>query len=208
MWDALRALWQGTPPVASAPAFRAFLDAQAAFAAQKSVLPYCEVKAGLNRERLFAEADFKRALDRCRWESFAAVLADLLVLAHARLAEHGGGGDLADALAALYAAILEAHPRPDHRPAGWDDLTAAFPARLAAVRLEGAADPGEVARTAAARVLDTLPIHPAHRRHDREAIVGGVRFQIVAAWEAMERRVDAAAVAADLLRTAPARRRA
>ncbi|HYG88962.1 MAG TPA: hypothetical protein VD978_22195 [Azospirillum sp.] len=165
-------------------------------------MSYCEVKAGANRDKLFAEKEFQDALARCRWESFAAVLADLLLLAHRYLRAHADGQEraLATALARLYPAILDAQPRPPHRVEGWEDVAVPFAARLEQARIDGVAAPAEVARTAARRVLQVLPIHEEHRRHDREAIEGAVRFHTVAAWETMVRRVDAAAVAADLLR--------
>lgn len=193
-------IW-GIPQVTSSAAFREFLSEQAVFAAQKSVVSYCEVKAGNNRDTLFAEQEFREALDRCRWESYAAVLADLLVLAYRHLRDHADGRDeaLTAALARLYPAILDGQPRPAHRPDGWDDVTAPFPARLEQVRLEGVSGPSEVARTGARRIHQVLPIHEAHRRTDREAIDGAVRFHLVAAWDQMLRKVDAAAVADDLL---------
>lgn len=198
----IRKWLRASPQVASATAFREFLSEQAVFAAQKSVVGYCEVKAGNNRDTLFAEQEFRDALDRCRWESYAAVLADLLVLAYRYLRDHAGGRDeaLTAALARLYPAILDQQPRPAHRPDGWDDITAPFPARLEQARLEGVAGPAEVARVAARRIHQVLPIHEAHRRTDREAIDGAVRFHMVAAWDQMARKVDAAAVTADLLK--------
>lgn len=201
MLNALRALWAAPPRAATADELRVFLSRRAAFAAQKAVTDYCEVKAGLNRDHLFAEAAFRDALAACRWESFAAVLSDLLVLAHAHLAPHVAGREtaLAERLAEVGRAILADEPPPAHRPDGWDDVTVAIAARLAETAGHPPRPPAEVARAAAQRVLATLPIHENHRRTDREAIVGAVRFHIVSAWDAMLIEVDAAATAADLL---------
>lgn len=200
MLGALRTLWAARPSVATAAALREFLSRQAAYAAQSSVMGYCEVKAGPDKDTLFREAEFRAALDACRWEGFAAVLADLSVLAWTRLAPHAPGREaaLAEALVSVFRAVLEEAPRPAHRPGGWDDCVAVFAARMAEARLRPQHPPAEVARVAAKRIMDTLPIHENHRRTDREAIVGAVQFRIVAAWDAMLREMDAAAVAADL----------
>ncbi|HEY0835862.1 MAG TPA: hypothetical protein VGE72_18305 [Azospirillum sp.] len=202
MLSVLRKWWKADPEIASLDAFGEFLSVQAVFASQKSVMSYCEVKAGTNRDKLFAEAEFRRALDVCRWESFAAVLADVLVLAFRLLRDHTDGrdGELAAALARLYPVLLRSHPAPAHRGDGWDDLVGPFAARLEQLRLDGVVAPAEVARTGARRILQVLPIHENHRRTDREAIEGAVRFHLVAVWEAMTRRVDAPAVASALLR--------
>ncbi|MCZ8150380.1 MAG: hypothetical protein O9325_21300, partial [Roseomonas sp.] len=42
--------------------FRAFLDRQAAFVAQKTVLDYCRVKSGRRERMMFADPDFQAAL--------------------------------------------------------------------------------------------------------------------------------------------------
>lgn len=201
MLNALKSLWASTPRAATAAEMQAFLSRRAAFAAQKAVIDYCEVKAGLNRDKLFAEPAFREALAACRWESFAAVLSDLLILAHTHLAPHVAGREsaLADGLAEMGRAILASGAPPAHRPEGWDDVTVAIAARLAETAGQPPRSPAEVARAAAQRVLATLPIHESHRRTDREAITGAVRFHIVAAWDAMLIEVDAPAVAADLL---------
>ena len=195
--------WIGaTPQVSSLRDFGEFLAEQAVFAAQKTVMAYCEVKAGNNRDTLFAEPEFRAALERCRWESAAAVLADLLVLAYRFLRDHADGRDaeLTAELARLYPVLLDRQGRPAHRPEGWNDVTAPFPARLEQARLQGVAGPADVARAAARRIHEVLPIHEVHRRTDREAIDGAVRFHTVAVWDEMVRRVDAAAVARDFLR--------
>ncbi len=202
MLHALNRLWTRRPPVAAADTFRAWLSRRAAYAAQKCVLGYCEVKAGTNKEILFKEAAFRAALDTCRWEGFAAVLDDLVILSWRRLAPHAAGREpaLADALAAVHRAVLEEEPLPPHRPQGWDDAVAVFTARFAEERTMPPRPPAEVARRAAKRIMDRLPIHENHRRSDGEAIVGAVQFHVVAAWDAMLQEVDAEAVAADLLR--------
>ena len=201
MLSALKNLWSSKPPVADADAFRDWLSRQASYAAQKSVVSYCEVKAGTNKEQLFKEAEFRAALDVCRWESFAAVLSDLTVLSWMRFAPLAVGHEaaLAGSLTTLYRSVLEGQSRPAHRPDGWDDAISAFAARMAEERLQPPRAPSEVARNAAKRIMDTLPIHENHRRTDREAIVGAVQFHTVAAWDALLQEVDADSVVAALL---------
>lgn len=179
-----------------------FLSAQAAYAAQRSTTTYCEVKAGVNRNKLFSEPTFLEELGRCRWEAFAAVLADAILITEAKLrplaGDPAGVARLGDRLGRLYAERLAAEQRPAHRPDGWADLTDPFPARLAEAQSLPPKRPDEIANHSVRVVMDTLPIHPDHRRSDREAISGGVKFYILALHEALEKELDAPAVMADL----------
>src|SRR5262245_63396611 len=67
-------------PIATAAALRTFLDERAALIAQKCAIDYCRGKTGLASYALFTEKPFLDALDVCRWETYAAVLGDLLIL--------------------------------------------------------------------------------------------------------------------------------
>jgi len=205
----LARFWKGSEQgrVTTGPELANFLSRRAAFAAQKAVIGYCEVKAGVDRDKLFAYPDFQRELEICRWESFAAVLADSVVLAEGLLRPHAGGPGGAAALgarlAALYRDVLAAERRPPHRPDGWDDLAGPFALRLAEAQAAPPRGPAEIAAHACRRVTETLPIQPEHKRADRESIHGGVKFQFLALHDALLRALDPAAVAADLLAGAP-----
>ncbi|HEX7052913.1 MAG TPA: hypothetical protein VF211_03140 [Burkholderiales bacterium] len=188
-------------PIASVPELREFLEARALLIAQKCAIDYCRGKTGLASYALFSEATFLKALDVCRWEGFAAVLADLLVLAEARLRAHAGDARprLDEALLGLYRAILEATPPPAHRRDGWQEALAAFPARFAAACAAEPQGAVAVAEHSAKRLFDTLPIHSRMRELDQEVVYGAVRFRMVAVHQEMHRRFDAPALARALL---------
>ena len=83
-------------PITSAAALRIFLDERAALIAQKCAIDYCRGKTGLASYALFTEEPFLKALDVCRWETFVAVLGDLLLLAEASRGEPRQALDVAD----------------------------------------------------------------------------------------------------------------
>ncbi|WP_270938109.1 hypothetical protein, partial [Falsiroseomonas oryzae] len=95
-------------------ALESFLAARAAFVAQKTVLDYCRVKAGRQEREMFADPDFRRALQHCRWRTFAAAVQDVVAMAEAwlRPQQPGQAGALAAALAAMGGRILDAAPAP------------------------------------------------------------------------------------------------
>ena len=90
--------------IATVPALETFLRERASLIAQKCAIDYCRGKTGLASYALFTERPFLDALDVCRWEAFAAVLGDLLILAETALrpqVEAGERARLCEALVAL-----------------------------------------------------------------------------------------------------------
>src|SRR5213593_4830339 len=91
-------------PITTADALRTFVEERAAFIAQKCATDYCRGKTGLASYALFTEKPFLDAFDVCRWETFAAVLGDLLILTEGQLRPHVAPGQqpkLCAGLAAL-----------------------------------------------------------------------------------------------------------
>jgi hypothetical protein len=188
-------------PVASAEALRQFLEQRALLIAQKCAIDYCRGKTGLASYALFTEKPFLDALDVCRWESFAAVLGDLLLIAEGRLRPHVPPERLPalrEALLGLYRQTLAALPLPPHRAAGWADAIAEFAARLASAAAGPPRQALDVADHSARRLFDTLPIHSNMRELDEEPVFGAVRFRMIAVSQEMQRRIAAAQVAAGL----------
>jgi len=209
----IQRLWKGLqarlrpPPIATVDSFKTFLEQRAALIAQKCAIDYCRGKTGAFSHALFTEEAFTTALTVCRWETFVAVLGDLLIVAEGHLRPHATAGQhaqLRDALLALYAAILESQPAPEHRSHGWGDVIEDFTARLMAACAAGPPHVLVVADHSARRLFDTLPIHSSMRTLDEEVVFGAVRFRMVAVNQEMQRRVAAADVAKELLaNTAP-----
>lgn len=195
-----------TPRIADRPGYRDFLGRQAAFVSQKCTIEYCRVRAGYNWDLLMRERPFLDALEICRWNALAYVLADMAIIAEGWLRPHAGaGGDLlADRLAADFATTLAGHPVPQHRPEGWGSEIEALRQRLAAARLATPKPVHEVGKTAGGRIFETLPIHPSLRLHDRELIANNIRFNLCRSFEDMEAEVDPVAVAAAYVAVGPA----
>lgn len=201
-FDAVRR-WFNPGPIDTAAGLQAFLDERAAFVAQKSIAAYCQMKTRVYLLDLLKEKTFQEAFDRSRWESFAVVLSDLLIIVEGDL---GAGlkdekrSVLAARMAAMYGAILDGHPRPAHRPEGWADTFEVFDRRLAAARLAPPKPVLEVASHSAERLFVLLPIHDSLRTQDGPSVEGGVRFLIAAATDALGKRMRREALVADLLR--------
>ena len=189
-------------PVATADALKAFLEERAALIAQKCAIDYCRGKTGLASYALFTEKPFLDALDVCRWETYVAVLSDLLILTEACLRPYVAAGQHAGMCAALidlHSAVVASLPAPTHRPQGWSDALESFAVRLRAASLGAPQQALDVADHSAKRLFDTLPIHISMRELDQEVVYGAVRFRMIAVNQEIHRRLRAVELIKQLL---------
>jgi len=201
LWQRLQASLRAAP-IDTTDALRTFLDQRAALIAQKCAHDYCRGKTGLASYALYEEKRFQEAFDVCRWETYAAVLGDLLILVESQLRAHVPPEQqprLCAALAGLYAAILGAQAAPAHRPQGWSDAVESFPPRLRAACAAPAQQVVEIAAYSSKRLFDTLPIHISMRELDKEVVYGAVRFRMIAVSQEMQRRLRPRELAAGLI---------
>ncbi len=188
--------------IATVDALGTFLQERASLIAQKCAIDYCRGKTGLASYALFSEKPFLDALDVCRWETFAVVLGDLMILAETALRPHvepGRRERICEALVALHARILGTMPLPPHRAQGWEDAAASFALRLKAAGEGAPRQALDVADNSAKRLFETLPIHSSYRELDEEVVYGAVRFRMIAVNQELQRRIAAAEVASELL---------
>ena len=188
-----------TPKVRSLAALQQFLDSEAAFLAQRSVIDYARNELGSLSAQAFDDPRFLAKLAVCRWEGFAFILADMIVLTHARLLEAGVPRELLDArLGDLYRAILMGHPPPDHRAQGWDAEIAALRARLAE-RPPGPANPQADATATGSKVFDTLPFPPRDPVENRMVLSNAFAFGLISFNDRLRRLLMVAPLREELM---------
>ena len=189
------------PPLRDARALFEFLAAEASYLAQRATYEFCRNTLSYYGQHHFGDDGFNRIFAVSRWEAFAAILADLFVLAESRLRAAAPAQQLADPLLAGFGRALDAYPRPAHRAEGWGDVVDALRARLQDAGAAATASPVFLAKVAARRIYDTLPIYSQNKPADRQGIARAVQFGMVAIDERLVERLDSAGVVADLLRT-------
>jgi hypothetical protein len=192
------------PPVATPDELAEFLAAQTAYVAQRTVLEYCRARTGLNWDKLYREQAFIDALEVCRWEAYAEVLAEVaeLVLILLRRQSPADPQAYLPGVVAAAGAALSRHPVPGHRTS-WDAAAAQIEKHLAQSLL---APPRAVHLTgvgAADAIFAQLPIHPDLRREDREMFRNSMRFALCRVFDEMTRRLDVPGLA-PALRGGPA----
>jgi hypothetical protein len=167
------------PKVRTVVALQQLLDREAAHLAQKSVIDFARNELGSLSAQAFDDQRFLDKLAVCRWEGFAATLADMVGLAHAQLLDADVPRQVLDArLGDLYATILGGHPRPNHRLQGWDVEVAALRKRLAE-RPAGPATPQAYAAATGAMVFNTLPFPARDPVENRMVLANAFAFGLI-----------------------------
>jgi hypothetical protein len=193
MLAVLRRLASGRDRAASAEALSDFLAGRAAFVSQKCTFDYCRARAGIGWAQLFKDDEFGRALMRCRWEAYAAVLADIGEVALVYLRHQGGDAAVAAGLGQALRAALERHPVPAHRT-GWEDALETMEARLHRALMAAQRAVHRIGRKSGGVLFEVLPIHTNLKAHDREMVVNNVRFLLCRVYADMERELDGPAL--------------
>lgn len=190
-----------TPQVNTVAGLAGFLNQNASLIAQKSVIGYCHVKTNMPLGELLRDKAFFDAFELARWEAFAVVLADLVLVAESYLRPLAGGrlSVVADRLTDIFREILASHPLPAQRPGDWEAEVESLRARLAAAQETLPLSIVEIADTSARRLYDALPIHERLREPDQPAVEASVRFMMVGLAHKFNGSLDVAAIAADLL---------
>lgn len=192
-WATLGRYFIRKPPVPTEPraAIVEELRAACAFLAQSSTYPYARARMGLKVQQLMENEAFSQALNICKWEGFAAILSDLLLVLEAKLREDGLQIETKQ-WTALYAAVLASESIPSHRAdQGWADVSAAFATRMAEAQKLHAMSLRDITQHSAQVILSHLPVTPDIRQADAYLIENNLEFRfidyVVRLWPRLQR---------------------
>lgn len=186
------------PPARTVAALHVLLSREAAYLAQRSVVDFARNQLGSLSAQAFDDQRFLDKLAICRWEGFAATLADMVVLVQARLVTgDGGGAAIERRLGDLYAAMLADHPSPAHRGQGWDNDVATLRTRLA-LRPTGPASARALGAATGSKVFDTLPFPPRDPVENRMVLENAFAFGLIAFNDRLARHLMVDALRAQL----------
>lgn len=174
------------PKVRSLAALQQFLDGEAAYLAQRSVIDFVRNELGSLSAQAFSDPRFQAKMAVSRWEGFTAILADMIVLVQARLVTAGLPRATVEArLGELYAAILSGHSPPEHRSEGWNAEISSLRTRLA--RPDETARAQAYAQVTGSMVFDTLPFVPRDPVDSRMVLANAFAFGLIAFNERLSR---------------------
>lgn len=177
-------LFRRPETIADRESLRAFLDSRAAFIAQKGIVEFCRVRAGVFWQKLFAEEEFRRALTLSCWQSYAPALALVSQMVEAALRPAAGidRPKVAAAVEELSRAAYRAYPAPEgFTDAQWSERFDLVSQRLAEAAGQPADAVRDMPRGLAELVFEALPIHPSIVRNDGDYIHNNIRMNLLRA---------------------------
>lgn len=189
-------------PVASRDDLATFMDSRAAFLAQKCIVEFCRVRAGVYWQKLFSEAEFKEELNRSTWRAYPHTFAMVAEMVEGTLREHAGLRQrrLPQALVALAVEAFAKYPVPADEPADfWQGAATLLGERLDQTQGSAPRPVRQMPKPGARAVFDILPIHKDIVTRDYDYIFNNLRMNLLRAHEDFLKAARPEEIVADLL---------
>jgi hypothetical protein len=182
----LRRLFRRPEPIDDADGLQAFLDSRAAFIAQKGIIEFCRVRAGVYWQKLFTEEEFRSALAYSCWLAYAPALALVSEMVEAAMRPAAGihRPRMAAAVEEAARTAYLAHPVPPGFSAPeWDARFAIVSQRLAEAAGRPALPVRRMPSGLAELIFEALPMHPSIVRNDADYVHNNIRMNLLRAHE-------------------------
>lgn len=173
-------------PVAGRDDLADFMDSRAAFLAQKCIVEFCRVRAGVYWQKLFSEAEFKEELNRSTWRAYPHTFAMVAEMVEATLREHAGLRQrrLPEALAALAAEVFARYSVPAGESSDfWQRAEMLLRQRLDQTQGSAPRPVREMPSPGARAVFEIMPMHKDVITHDYDYIFNNLRMNLLRAHE-------------------------
>jgi hypothetical protein len=194
-------IFRRRPPVRTPDELADFIDAQAAFLAQKGIYEYSRARAGHYAKVLFSEPEFQHAVEQSRWRAFPLTLAMVTEIVEGILRPHAGDNRRAmlDVLNALVLSIFDRYPVPEQlAKAEWLDARRELARRLDLIGIHAVKFAKDVPEPFVNDYLALLPIHENLRTHEYSTIRNYLRVTTCNIHAEFEERADIPALVAAL----------
>jgi hypothetical protein len=190
-------IFRRRPPLRTLDELADFIDAQAAFLAQKGIFEYSRARAGHYAKVLFAEVGFQHAVEQARWRAFPLGLAVAAEIVEGILRPHVGDDRRAvlDSLSTLVLSIFDRYPFPAQLAKDeWLEARRELARRLDLIGIHAVKFAKDVPEPFAESYFALMPIHEQLRGHDYQAIRNYLRVTACNIHAEFERRADIVAL--------------
>lgn len=189
-------------PIDSVENLTRFVSTRAAFIAQKTLYGYLKTRMGTRFPSMFENDAFVVSIDIAKLHVYAACLSDLALYAAVHgLPETGVEPEQRRAVALrCFAQGLADNAEGAARVEAFSaaETQAAFERRLAFWNWDSGPRGAEIFSESPAGLVRWAPIAPELKRHDREIVENSIKFKWREIRRNFERRIDPAALAAEL----------
>ena len=194
-------LWWRPAPVSDAAGLADFVDAHAAFVAQKGIYEYSRARAGHYAKVLFSEPDFQRAVEEARWRAFPLGLAMVGEVAAVVLEEMTGlpRETVLREVSAVTLSVFDRYSPPAALDAmTWREARTQLVERLNRIGLHPPKRAIDIPEPFAEAYFALMPIHPNLRGEDFPTLKSYLKVTLCNVHHELTKRLDASAIAADL----------
>jgi hypothetical protein len=196
-------IFRGRPPVRTLGELADFIDAQAAFLAQKGIYEYSRARAGHYAKVLFADSGFQHAVEQSRWRAFPLTLAMVAEITEGILRPQAGEHRRAvlEGLNSLVLSIFDRYPFPAQlAKAEWLDARRELAHRLDLIGVHAVKFAKDVPESFVEKYVALMPIHEKLIGHDHQTIRNYLRVTTCNIHEEFDKRADSAALIGALRR--------
>lgn len=180
----LNRLFHRPDPIADGEALRTFMDSRAAFMAQKGIIEFCRVRAGVYWQKLFSEDEFRSLLNYSCWLAYAPTLALVSEMVEAALRPAAGVDRprVAAAIEGIARDLYLSYPPPEGlSQAQWEARFSLVSERLAEAAGRAAQPVRAMPKGLSTVVFEALPIHPSIVVNDADYIHNNIRMNLLRA---------------------------
>lgn len=189
-------------PIATRADLADFMDSRAAFLAQKCVVEFCRVRAGVYWQKLFSEKEFQAELDLSRWRAYPPAFAMVAEMVEGALREAAGirQRHLPEQLTGLAKKVFSRYAVPaGEEPAFWTLGLGLVEEQLANTQSGPPRPVREMPKPMARAVFNVLPMHKDIVTNDYDYIFNNLRMNLLRAHEDFLKAAELPAVADSLL---------
>ena len=189
-------------PLDSIDGLSAYVSTRAAFVAQKTLYGYLKTRMGTRYPSMFEDDVFVSSIDIAKMHVFAACLSDLAVFAASRALQGESADESAyrDLALRCFRRGLDDNEEQSRNIDAFSasDALDAFERRLAFHDWNSDLPSWELFTASPAALFDWAPIAPNLKRDDEEIVRNSIRFKWRDVRVQLDKRIDAAAIAAEL----------
>lgn len=168
-----------------------FVALEADVLTQRTILHYTQALLGRRWKTMVATEEFRAAMYRSRWESYPAILSDLVCIAEAQLraATALEVSERAAVFQRVFESALAARPIPPEHLKDAQPAIDRFPAELGRRLLAEPKASDRIAVSGGTYLFDHLPIHESARETHKLPVVNAVRFAMVGFRDGLMRKI-------------------